>query len=80
MNAARLADAAGLSRSVISLAERGKRTLREDTILRLAAALDVPPAVLLGGGASWQAGYDAGYETGLADGARREGGKPAAMS
>lgn len=60
MNAARLADQAGLSRSVLSLAERGKRTLREDTILRLAAALDVPPATLLGGGTSWRAGYEAG--------------------
>jgi len=42
-----LADAAGLHRTHISLIERGKRSVRLETIARLAAALHVQPARLL---------------------------------
>ena len=44
-----LADRAGLHRTEISLLERGGRVPRVDTLLRLAAALDVEPEELLRG-------------------------------
>ncbi len=46
---ARLADAAGLSRSGLSLVERGVREATLTTVLALARALQVPPALLLDG-------------------------------
>lgn len=46
---ARLADAAGLSRSGLSLVERGVREATLTTVLALARALQVPPELLLDG-------------------------------
>ena len=42
-----LADAAGLHRTHISLIERGHRSIRIETIERLAIALDVEPSELM---------------------------------
>ena len=42
-----LADATGVSKAMISMMEGGFRTPRIDLLVRLAAALDVPPADLL---------------------------------
>jgi transcriptional regulator with XRE-family HTH domain len=47
----RLADAAGLHRTHISLIERGRRSVRLETIERLAKALQVEPADLMPTGA-----------------------------
>lgn len=44
-----LAERAGLHRTAISLLERGARMPRVDTLLRLAAALEVEPADILAG-------------------------------
>lgn len=44
-----IADLAGLSRSSLAHIENGARVARITTMLRLAAALDVPPAQLLEG-------------------------------
>jgi transcriptional regulator with XRE-family HTH domain len=49
MTQARLAELAGLHRTAIGLLEKGERTPRIDTIFRLAGALGVLPAALLGG-------------------------------
>ncbi|TMK57525.1 MAG: helix-turn-helix transcriptional regulator [Actinobacteria bacterium] len=43
------ADRAGLTRSEISLLERGRRTPRLDTIVRLGGALETEPCELLMG-------------------------------
>jgi transcriptional regulator with XRE-family HTH domain len=43
----RLAQKSGLSQSMISLLERGKRTPTLATVLRIAAALNVDPSKLL---------------------------------
>lgn len=42
-----LADAAGLHRTHISLIERGKRSVRLETIEQLARALNVQPSTLM---------------------------------
>jgi transcriptional regulator with XRE-family HTH domain len=42
-----LADAAGLHRTHVSLIERGRRSVRLETLERLARALAVQPAALL---------------------------------
>jgi transcriptional regulator with XRE-family HTH domain len=47
MSQAELAEAAGLHRTAIGLIENGYRMMRADTLLTLADALEVDPAVLL---------------------------------
>ena len=42
-----LGDLAKMDLSAVSRLERGQRNLRLDTLVRLARALDVPPAALL---------------------------------
>lgn len=41
-----LADLAGLHRTYVSSIERGQRNVGLDNVIRLAAALDVPPSAL----------------------------------
>jgi transcriptional regulator with XRE-family HTH domain len=45
----RLAEASGLTRRAVQYIERGERTAKIDTLLALAAALDLDPGVLLRG-------------------------------
>lgn len=49
MSQEELADAAGLHRTQISLVERGKRSVRLDTVASLAIALGVQPGDLMPG-------------------------------
>jgi len=46
---------ASLHRTEVGLAERGERTPRIDTLVKLAAALEVPPETLLDG-ITWRVG------------------------
>lgn len=50
-----LAIRASLHRTHIGMMERGTRTIRVDTLIKLATALDVDPAELLGG-IDWRPG------------------------
>jgi transcriptional regulator with XRE-family HTH domain len=51
-----LADAVGMARTAIGTIELGQRMARADTILKLAAAANVSPCVLLAG-LAWRPGY-----------------------
>lgn len=51
-----LGERAGLHRTEIGLLERGARTPRVDTLVRLASSLSIPPAELLAG-ITWTLGH-----------------------
>ena len=69
-----LADRAGLHRTEISLLERGGRSPRLGTIVRLASALEVPAGELLHGMAWRLLGPRSGrFETGLQIGSKGNG-------
>jgi len=51
-----LGERAGLHRTEIGLLERGERTPRVDTVIRLASSLSIPPSDLLAG-ITWTLGH-----------------------